>query len=515
MKEQAVNNKTSRREFIAMTAAVAAAGCGNVEKPEVAPMTTSLTDLTAADALAAIRNGNVTAEAYATALIARCRETENLNAWRVFEPERILEAARAADSHRASGGSLGPLHGLPIPVKDSVNTSEYPTSGGTRALENFRPAEDSELVKRLIAAGAIVMGKTNIHEMSFGWTSNNYAFGAVRNPYHPERIPGGSSGGTGAAIAARMAPIGIAEDTQGSIRVPAALCGVYGYRPTQNRYPNQGVMPITPIFDQVGPHARSVADIALFDAVVTGEPNAIEDIEDPLAAVHGARFGISREFYFDSLHPDVERITNQAIQKLADAGAVMVEVDVPNVGEFVAEITDPVQVYDVLPSFSRYLEEFGAGITFDELVAEVSDDIAATFAEYVVAGAPRRPSDEEFARLRDERLPAFRLAMAEYFSTNNLDGMIFPCTQMAATPIGQDNEVELNGKMVPFAGVMGRNISPCSTTGIPGLVIPAGLDSDGLPVSVELNGPAGSDVKMLQLGSGIEQILGHLPPPSV
>ena len=408
---------------------------------------------------------------------------------------------------------VGPLHGLPIPVKDSVNTSEYPTTAGTRALENFRPAEDAELVRRLKKAGAIVMGKTNIHEMSYGWTSNNLAFGAVRNPYHADRIPGGSSGGTGAAIAARMAPIGIAEDTQGSIRVPAALCGVYGFRPTQNRYPNQGVTPITPIFDQVGPHTRSVEDLVLFDEVITGE--SFPRPEDPVAGLQGARLGVAREFYFDTLDADVERITNESIRMLADAGAVIVEVDVPNVREFVTEITAAVQVYDTLPSFSRYLEESGAGISFDDVVAQVSDDIAALFADYVVAGAPNRPSDEGFARLRDERLPIFRQTMADYFSGNALDGMILPCTQKAATRIGQTDEVEVNGRMVPFAGVMGRNISPCSTTGIPGLVVPAGLDRDGLPVSIELDGPSGSDHRMLALGLAMEQVLGHLPPPAI
>ena len=510
-----MTNKTSRREFIAMTAAVASAtaACGNGEEQETLPMNTALTDLTATEALQAMRNDEISAEEYARSLLARCETAENLNAWRVLDPEKVLEAAREADRQHAAGQALGPLHGLPIPIKDSVNTSEYPTSAGTRALEHFQPAEDAELVKRLKAAGAIVMGKTNIHEMSFGWTSNNLAFGAVRNPYNPDRIPGGSSGGTGAAVGARMAPLGIAEDTQGSIRVPAALCSVYGYRPTQDRYPNQGVTPITPLFDQVGPHTRSVADLILFDEVITGE--SFPTASDPMAVLEGARLGVPRDFYFDMLHPDVERITNEAIGKLTDAGAIVVEVNVPNVGDLVAEITDPVQVYGVLPSFSRYLEESGADISFDEVVAQLSDDVAATFADYVVAGAPNRPSDEEFARLRDERLPFFRQTMADYFADNQLDGMVFPCTQMAATPIGQDLEVELNGRMVPFAGVMGRNISSGSTTGIPGLVIPAGLDSDGLPVSIELDGPANSDVNVLQLGLAIEQVLGHVPAPAI
>ena len=135
--------------------------------------------------------------------------------------------ARDADRKRASGAELGPLHGLPIPVKDSVNTIDYPTTGGTPALRNFRPGQDAKLIRLLKQAGAFVMGKTNIHELSFGWTSNNFSYAAVRNPYNIDRIPGGSSGGTAAARAARMAPLGIAEDTQGSIRVQKGrvFCG--------------------------------------------------------------------------------------------------------------------------------------------------------------------------------------------------------------------------------------------------------------------------------------------------
>ena len=125
------------------------------------------------------------------------------------------------------------------------------------------------MVAALTAAGAIVLGKTNLHELSYGWTSNNLAFGAVHNPYDPTRVPGGSSGGTAAAIAARLAPLGVAEDTEGSIRVPAAFCGIAGFRPTTGRYSTQGCVPISPLFDQVGPHARTVADLALFDAVMT------------------------------------------------------------------------------------------------------------------------------------------------------------------------------------------------------------------------------------------------------
>jgi mandelamide amidase len=159
----------------------------------------------------------------------------------------------------------------------------------------MRPQLNAPIVQQLLDAGAILLGKTNMHELSYGWTSNNAAFGPVRNPHNIERIAGGSSGGTAAAIAACMAPLGLAEDTEGSIRVPAAFCGVAGFRPTTGRYSNQRCAPVSHLFDQVGPHARCVADLALFDAVATG------NVEAQIVAVpslQGVRFAVSRSFFF-------------------------------------------------------------------------------------------------------------------------------------------------------------------------------------------------------------------------
>src|ERR1700726_191748 len=230
-----------------------------------------LCNLSAVEAVARMSQGALTAERYAEALLARCRAAKALNAFITLEPDRVLEDARSRDRERVAGVKPGPLFGLPIPVKDSVNTRNYPTTGGTPALRHFRPKEDAPVVAALRGAGAIVLGKTNLHELSFGWTSNNLAFGAVHNPYDVQRIPGGSSGGTAVAVATRMAPLGIAEDTEGSIRVPAAMCGIAGFRPTTGRYESTGVVPISPLFDQVGPHARTVSDLALFDSVANGD----------------------------------------------------------------------------------------------------------------------------------------------------------------------------------------------------------------------------------------------------
>src|ERR1700737_2257238 len=279
-----------------------------------------LCNLSAVEAVAHMSQGALTAERYAQALLANCQAAHALNAFIALEPARVLEAARTRDHERRDGAKPGPLFGLPIPVKDSVNTRDYPTTGGTPALRHFRPTEDAPVVAALRAAGALVLGKTNLHELSYGWTSNNLAFGAVRNPYDQSRIPGGSSGGTAAAIAARLAPLGVAEDTEGSIRVPAAYCGIAGFRPTTRRYSTRGCVPITPLFDQIGPHARTVQDLALFDSVVANDWSPLEP--KPL---RGVRLGVVRDYWFTDLHPEVARITDQALTRLRDAGAVLVE----------------------------------------------------------------------------------------------------------------------------------------------------------------------------------------------
>src|SRR5580692_7814477 len=340
----------SRRSFIQGTAAT-------VTVAAIGGDTAALLDLSAVDAVARMSRGEMTVERYASVLLARCEALRALNAFIALEPTRVLEAARACDKRRAAGEKPGPMFGLPIPVKDSVNTADYPTTAGTPGLRDFRPAEDAPIVQALRASGALVLGKTNLHELSYGWTSNNQAFGAVHNPYDPKRIPGGSSGGTAAAVAARMAPLGIAEDTEGSIRVPAAMCGIMGFRPTTGRYPTRACVPISHLFDQVGPHARSVADLALFDSVVASDWQRLD--ATPLA---GVRLGVVRDYWFIDLDPEVVRLTELALARLKDAGAQIVETQLPGLASLIDLTTDAVQNHDVRVALARYLEEYGAGV---------------------------------------------------------------------------------------------------------------------------------------------------------
>jgi indoleacetamide hydrolase len=494
----------SRRAFVlgtTATVAMSAAGAGVDDTGE-------LCDLSAAAAVAHMSQGSLTAERYAQALLTRCQSARALNAFITLDPARVLEDARSRDRERLAGVKPGPLFGLPIPVKDSVNTRDYPTTGGTPALRHFRPAEDAPVVAALREAGALVLGKTNLHELSFGWTSNNLAFGAVHNPYDLARIPGGSSGGTAAAIAAHLAPLGIAEDTEGSIRVPAAFCGIAGFRPTTGRYSTRGCVPISPLFDQIGPHARSVADLALFDSVVAQDFQKLH-----AAPLRGVRLGVVRDYWFTDLAPEVERLTTLALAKLKEAGAEIVETQLPGLAALIELTTNPVQNHDVRLALPRYLKEYGAGVDFDTLVAQASPDIQTVFRSDVLPGGANFVTETAFAEARDRYLPALRDLYREYFARTHVAAMIFPTTLVPAPRIGEEVTIEVRGRPLPFETAVARNIAPGSTAGLPGLVLPVGLTHAGLPVSIELDAPTGSDRALLALGLSVERVLGRLPAP--
>ena len=466
-------------------------------------------ELSAVEAVARMRRGELKAEDYAGALLARAEVGRRLNAFISILPGEVMEAARAADRRRAAGGELGALHGLPIPIKDSVNTADHPTTSGTAALRGFRPREDAPVVRALRAAGGLVMGKTNLQEMSLGYTCNNMAFGAVRNPYDPTRIPGGSSGGTAVAVAARMAPLGVAEDTCGSIRVPAALCGIAGLRPTTHRYPSAGVMPLTPLFDAVGPLAREVADLSLFDSVMVGDFT-------PLAAVRPdtVRLAVSPTQYFAGLHPEVARVANEAMERLAEAGVAFVEAEVEDLTAHVDAANYPIICHDTVRMIKGYLREFETGVTFEQLLAMVGENIRDSL-EARVPGGRLWVSDEAYAAARDVHRPALQEAFARCFRATGASAIVYPTTLMPAPPIGQELEVEIGGKTVAFRTAMSRNIAPGSCAGLPGLVLCAGLTRDGLPVGLEFDGPAGTDRDLLALGQTLERILGRPPAPRI
>src|SRR5262245_1237195 len=282
--------------------------------PETGVCELGLTEL--AQAIAA---GELSAETLAEELLARCARASALNAFITLEPERVRAAARAADERRRQGGALGPLHGVPLAIKDNIDAVGYPTTAGTPALAAHRPRRNAAVLQRLLDAGAIVLGKANLQELAWGPTSNNAAFGPVHNPYDPTRIPGGSSGGSASAVAARLAPAALGTDTAGSVRVPASLCGVTSFRPSMLRWPQAGIVPISHTRDTAAPMARSVADCVLLDGIVTGGARAIAP-----ADLRGLRLGVPRGLFWESLDAELAAILATVLERLRDAGAVLV-----------------------------------------------------------------------------------------------------------------------------------------------------------------------------------------------
>jgi indoleacetamide hydrolase len=497
----------TRRTLLLGATGVALSAMAKPGPPTMTHPHPPLLDLSAAQAVKLMSNGNLSAERYAEALLARCAEQTALNAFITLHPDRVLEAAREADLQRAKGAALGPLHGLPIPIKDSVNTRDYPTTGGTPALRTFQPTADAPIVTTLIGAGAIVLGKTNLHELSYGWTSNNHAFGAVHNPYDVSRIPGGSSGGTAAAVAAGMAPLGVAEDTEGSIRVPAALCGLVGFRPTTGRYSTQGVVPLSPLFDQVGPHARSVADVVLFDAVAAGDRRKMAP-----TPLKGVKLALVRDYFYTGLDPEVQRISELALAKLRAAGVELIEAELPDLGRLIDLTTYQVQGYDVRFELPKYLEKYGAGVTFDEVLSRASPDVRDAIRD-VLPGGSSFVSEQTYRTTVDVHLPRLRRLYRDFFKRTGAAAIAFPATMVTAPNIGQEDTIRIRDTAVKFETAIARNIAPGSTAGLPGLVLPVGIAADGLPVALEFDGPSGTDRALLGVGLSMEAVLGPSARP--
>lgn len=467
----------------------------------------NLIELTATEAVAALRSGDITAEAYATALLARAQQFADLNAFRTINPDKVLDAARAADKSRAAGGALGAMHGLPVAVKDSVNTADYPTSQGTGALRDFRPKVDADVLRPLQAAGAIVMGKTNLHELSFGWTSNNECFGAVRNPHDRTRIPGGSSGGSAAAVAAGIAPLAIAEDTLGSIRVPASCCGLAGLRPTFGRYSDRGIMSLTSDkFDQVGPVARSVADLILFDTVAAGDTS-------PATAtpLKGVRLGVA-DHYLAGLDPAVERVVSAAFAKLRDAGAVLVDLEMPELIRSAPDIAFTIIASEAVGCIETFLREQATGLTLESMLAQAGPSIRALVA--AMAGPGTRPPREAYEAMLAKR-EQLKAGLREWYRDQNIVALAHPVILCPPTKIGLESEVEVGDRKVPIRAAFGRNIALGSCASMASLILPAGMTADGLPIGLEFDALSGGDRALLSLGASLEAVLGRGKAPKL
>jgi Asp-tRNA(Asn)/Glu-tRNA(Gln) amidotransferase A subunit family amidase len=464
-----------------------------------------LHDLGVAEAANAIRTGEIKAEALADALLTRTAAQANLNAFITLDADRVRAAAREADQQRASGASLGKLHGVPLALKDNLDTADLPTSGGTPGLAGHRPKRNAVIVEALLGAGAIVLGKCNMHELAYGITNNNAAFGPARNPYAPDRIPGASSGGTGVAVAARLAPGGIGSDTGGSVRIPAALCGIVGLRPTTGRWSQASIVPISHTRDTAGPMTRSVADCVLVDGIVTGGPTEVAP-----AQLTGLRIGVPRKYFWENLDAELEQICEQTLRRLAEAGVALVDVDMSEEASIDGEAGFPIALYETVTDLNHYLAEHKTGMDYAALVAKVaSPDVKGILQSLTGAGAVPEGAYRKALQQRTLLQDVYR----RHFREHGIAAIIFPTTPAPAAKIGEDETFMLNGKALPTFPTFIRNTSPGSVGGIPGISLPVGITKTGLPVGMELSGPQASDLELLAIAAALEPLLPKLPAP--
>ena len=401
----------------------------------------------------------------------------------------------------------GPLAGLPFCVKDNVMGAGLPTTSGTPALRGAIPPRDAELVARLKAAGADFVGKVGLHELGFGTTSNNGMFGPVRNPRDPARVPGGSSGGSAAAVAAGLVPFSIGNDTGGSMRIPAAFCGVVGMRPTTHRYPSAGANVISPSRDTCGVFAHTVSDVALVDGVITGE------VELPAVSLTQLRLGVPRRDFFDKLEPAVREAIETALARLQAVGVTLIDTElVASDGRTVHELAEfaafPMVAYETLHNFEANLKELDApynALTISDIAAQVASPDVKEVLEHMIA---QPISDEHYAQTLAAR-DLIREAYATAFDRDNLDALVYPLVGFVAPIIGGAT-VNIGGEELPHFQTSIRNTDPGSTAGQPGISIPVQVAAGAMPVGLGIEGPVNSDRRLLSVSALIEEALARV-----
>ena len=392
------------------------------------------------------------------------------------------------------------LEGFTLTVKDNIEVAGLRCTGGTRALQDFLPKRDATAVTRVKNAGAIVMGKANMHELALGGTSVNHAYQPVGNACNADYIAGGSSGGTATAIAAGFVRGGLGTDTGGSNRIPAALNGIVGFRPTTGRYPNDGVLLLSNTRDTIGPMGLNVGDVALLDAVLSEDEPVLHNVD-----ISSLKLGVPHAYFYDNLDPDVARIMNDAHAKLKASGITLVENDIPDVGELNKKVGFPVVLYEIGQLIPQYLKKNNIAVTMAELHDKIASPDVKKVIGQVVSGVI---SESVYREAIEVHRPKLQKAFSDYFKQYEVDAIIFPATPLPARPIKEIKDtIEFNGQEVSTFLTYIRNMDPSGNAGIPGLTLPAGNSRNGLPIGLELEGPTNSDRRLLAIGQLLEKIL--------
>jgi aspartyl-tRNA(Asn)/glutamyl-tRNA(Gln) amidotransferase subunit A len=482
---------------------------------------TDLTRLSAVEIRDALADGSATSVDVTQAHLDRIAAIDDrLGAFLHVDADGALATAADVDARRAAGESLPALAGVPVAVKDLINTVGQPTTAGSRILEGWVPPYDATVVARLRAAGLPILGKTNLDEFAMGSSNEHSAYKAARNPWDTERIPGGSSGGSAAAVAGYEAPLALGTDTGGSIRQPGAMTGIVGVKPTYGGVSRYGVIAMASSLDQVGPMARTVLDAALLHEVLAGhDPMDSTSIDAPVPAVveaarrgdvAGLRVGVVKELGGEGFQPGVQRRFDHAVELLAKAGAEVVEVSCPSFEHGIAAY------YLVMPSeVSSNLARFDAM----RYGLRVSPDGASPSAEQVMAASRDAGFGDEVKRriilgtyaLSSGYYDAYygsaqkvRTLVARDFAAafEQVDVLVSPTAPTTAWRLGEKSDDPLAMYLEDVATI------PANLAGVPGLSLPVGLaDDTGLPVGVQVLAPALADDRLYNVGAALERLV--------
>ncbi len=456
---------------------------------------TDLPLLSLAEVSRLIRAGDVSSREVTEALLARIdRVQPHINAYISVQPDRVLASADIADALLRAGRQPGPLHGVPVAVKDLFATEDDRTSAGSSILGEWRPGKDSTAVKKLRDAGAVIVGKTNMDEFAFGGTNENLHYGTVHNPWDLGRSAGGSSGGSGAATAASLAYAALGTDTAASIRNPAHFCGVTGLKPTYGRVSRYGVVPLAWSLDHVGPLTRSVEDAAIVLRAIAGHdphdpstsPSPVPDYVSRLDdSVDGLRVGVPRTYFWDPIDSEVKRIVEDAIGVLSGLELEVKDTELPFVETF------PAMQATVLPA--------EAAAYHLPWMQHRPHDYAPAIFERLLQGVAVRAVDLVNAqRVRQRTQDAVREFMRSF------DVLVTPTVPYTAARLGQ-SRVDLGGVEIEASAARTRNLFPFNALGMPAMNVPCGFDSRGLPVGVQIVGRAFDEATVLRVGHAFQR----------
>lgn len=442
----------------------------------------------------ALSERTISAEELVSQMLARIEQyNPSLRAFLAVS-ELALESARAEDTKLAAGAAVGPLSGIPVAVKDLFDTDFLPTTYGTVDIRPDVPQTTAQAVLRLQGAGAIVIGKTNLHEFAYGTTSENPHYGSVVNPWNRSKITGGSSGGSSAAIAAGLCTAALGTDTGGSVRIPASLTGHVGLKPSYGRIPTTGVYPLATSLDHVGPMTRTVADAALLFAVLctpAGQAltSCTKSSSDPSSAGRPIRVGVPKRFFYDKCHPSVHQTVLDALRKVEQAYPQMVfeEVEVPGIDEV------PDAQNAILASEARAVHE--------ERLLTKPGSYGEDVRKRLEAGDTIR--GWQYVRAQQQR-NEFRSAATMLL--HRVDVLVTPTTPLTATDIGQA-KAHIRTLEVGVRSHLTRFTSPWNLSGLPALTLPCGLSPDGMPVGLQLVAAPNHDEQLLRIASRFEEVL--------